>query len=93
MMTTQQTTAQKVADMLENDGTRWTMRDGVSLGQIAKGEGATVERRGDSTRYTFRDSSAIVAEVGGWDIAFPECWCWQGGGHTEACLERQAERG
>jgi hypothetical protein len=81
------TIAEQVAERMGDDGSRFTDERGRDLGAVARKAGADVERKGDSTRYAFSDGSALVAEVGGWDVAFPRCWCWQGAGHTEHCPE------
>lgn len=88
------TTAQQVAALLDDDGQRWETRDGgVSLHDLATQNGARVTRRdGGDTRYDFCDGSAIVTCGGhGWDLALsPDCWCWQGAGHSEECTSLRA---
>lgn len=93
------TTAEQIAQRLGNDGGVFEVapREGeqadprareegnVTLDSLARQAGADVERRDGMVRYGFADGSAIVDAGSAWDLAFPGCWCWTGGGHTPAC--------
>lgn len=96
------TIAEQVAERMGGDGTTFYVEpqgdepadpgareEGqASLDTIARHRGASVDREpGRGTRYAFPDGSAIVDSGPGWDVAFPRCWCWQGGGHVEGCPE------
>jgi hypothetical protein len=87
------TTAEMVARKLDDDGQVFATRDGETLGQMADRAGARTERHGDATRYVFPDGSSIIALPGGWDLGLSlNCWCWQGAGHSEQCLQRAEDR-
>lgn len=87
------TTAEMVAAKMGDDGSEFTSPDGATLDGVARAHGARVEREpGQGTRYLFADGSSIVDAGGGWDLGYgAECWCWQGAGHSEACLAEKAE--
>ena len=89
------TTAQKIADAMDNDG---------DLGDNARREKffSTLRahdpirvstRRHDATRYEFKDGSSLVVMDGAWDFGINDerhCDCWYGAGqdagrHQETC--------
>jgi hypothetical protein len=84
-----QTIAEQVAEKMGNNGSRFKAEDGRTLEDLALERSATTERDpAHGTRYTFADGSAIIDAGGGWDLALsPDCWCWDGAGHSEACIE------
>jgi hypothetical protein len=92
-MTTTTATAQQIANEL-GDGMTFQTKDGRSLHSMAREAHAYVERAGasDTYRYDFADGSSITVAGGAWDLGYRDCFCWRGAGHTEECLERQAER-
>lgn len=83
------TTAQKIANRLNNNGQVWETKDGVSFSDlIAKAVPQIDYRDGygtDVIRYTFDDGSVITEAGAGWDFGYADCYCWQGAGHTELC--------
>lgn len=100
---TKRTIAEKISERMGNDGSQFTVkvRGGWrALGDECRRALGRRENRGGrhygECRWTFPDGSAIIECEGGWDIGIanaPEdCWCWDGAGHSEECLERQAER-
>ena len=90
------TSAEHIARLLDNDGTRWTCDLGT-LDDMIRTFGGTIEhhpgrdrdlgRYGDVWRATFPDGSVITASGGAWDLGFPECWCWQGNWHESCTAE------
>lgn len=87
------TTAERFSKRMGDNGSRFTARDGTSLATVAASFGARRPERHDGmTRYHFPDGSSIIVAESGWDIALsPDCWCWLGAGHSEACLAEKAE--
>jgi hypothetical protein len=75
-----ETTAMRIAEMLDFDGECWETDDGRDLDTLAKEAGAEVTYHDtrELTRYYFSDGSAIVAGVGGWDIEGDEPFSWAG---------------
>lgn len=74
------TTSERVARMLQDDGTKFYTEDGKSLHELATEAGATAEDHPEKhylTRYAFADGSAIVASENGWDLEGSEPWSWQ----------------
>jgi hypothetical protein len=41
--------------------------------------------QGETVRFHFTDNSAITIAEGGWDIGYPNCFCWEGVGHNNDC--------
>jgi hypothetical protein len=78
------TSAEDIARLLDNDGTRWTCDMGT-LDDLVRTFGGIVQHRSgrssDEWRAVFPDGSVITASGGAWDIGYAECWCWQGNGH------------
>ena len=70
-----------------DDGQVWRDADGVALEDALETAGAMRERSNEHSaeRYTLPDGSVITMQGGGWDYGYPDCWCWQGAGHTEDC--------
>lgn len=96
MTTTEQapstpTIAEQISALLDDDGQRWTARDGRDFDQlVADHGGATTEWRdgwhtGDTYRLVFRDGSIITVAGDAWDFGFADCWCWEGAGHNDDC--------
>lgn len=86
-------TARRISELLDNDGQCWETTDGRSLDALCREERVTVAYRGgdpgsDTYRYDFADGSVITVAGGGWDLGYPDCYCWQGAGvdagHTNA---------
>lgn len=91
------TAAEKIAGMLGNDGQNFKMEDGTKLGALCDDHDATVMwrdgyRMGNVVRYKFPDGSTITEAGGAWDIGYPDCFCWRGGGHTGDCTAAQPTR-
>ena len=68
-----------------------------TLDSVSNDHKASVEWRdgmGTGTyRYTYPDGSVITVAGDGWDFGYPCCYCWQGAGHTQECIdEREAKR-
>lgn len=93
-----ETTAEKVADLANDDPDICTRTLGFScICRIAGGFDCKIERRGYLVRFTYQDGSSIVA-VGaawgyGWDISYPDCWCWRGSGHHGDCCNYDPQSG
>jgi hypothetical protein len=34
------------------------------------------------------DGTRLTVAGCAWDIGYPACWCWQGAGHTDDCMQR-----
>lgn len=88
---TTMTTAQKISSQLQDDGSTWQTDDGVSLTDLCVAAGGKKDREEEQglTRYTFPDGSALTLGEGGWDVGYPDCWCWQAVGHKD-CDEPEA---
>ena len=82
-------TAQQIADALDNDGQQWTTRPTddsepkTFTDLIAQHGGSAIEWRdgwmvGDVHRLTFADGSVITIAGSAWDIGFTGCFCWEG---------------
>jgi len=85
------TTAEKISDRYNNDGTNFTDADDVNIGQACEESTNIVYRHPEDTRdhrYVFADNSVITFMGEAWDIGYPNCWCWQGAGHTEECTNQ-----
>lgn len=80
------TTAQQIAAQLGDDGTHFETSDGRRLESLAEAAGGVRETCGAMTRWAFPDESALTVSGAGWDIGFPNCWCWAG-----APADRHAE--
>jgi hypothetical protein len=73
------TTAERIAHLLGDDGTRWETEDGRTLDQLAEEHGAVTTTHPDKhylTRHVFNDGSAIVASEAAWDIEGSNLWSW-----------------
>ncbi len=83
------TTAEKIADLLDNDGQNFETDDGRILGDLLIGEGAVLKwsNKYAATRYTLPDGSSITIAGPAWDLGYPDCFCWQGVGHTDDCTD------
>lgn len=84
------TTAQKIAARFDGDGSTLTTVCGLSLADVCAAEGGTSESAGgddyDLRRWIFEDGSVITErQDAAWDFGFADCFCWQGGGHDDAC--------
>lgn len=87
------TTAEQISALLRDDGQVWEAADGRSFDELIAEHGGTSAWRdgfqtGDVVRHTFPDGSVITVAGDGWDFGYPECFCWQGAGHTEECDSR-----
>lgn len=86
MTTTTMTTATTISAQLGDDGRCYTAEDGRTLGDLSREAGSRVERSDAGyVRYTYPDGSVITDAGPAWDLGYPDCWCWQGAGHTEEC--------
>ena len=91
-MGTAQTTAQVVADIFENDGSKFK-RGGISLDETCSSRGGSRSyAEGDLYAWDFRDGSRITVCGGAWDLGYADCYCWQGGGHVEDCENSDATK-
>lgn len=90
-----QTTAERVADLLENNGDQFVSVRGLCLADECGWHGAThswrdygtIERR----RFVFGDGSALTVVQGmpphgdrsnaWWDLGYADCYCWDSEGH------------
>lgn len=81
------TTAQRIADLFDNDGQRYELEDGRELEDVCAEHGAAlIAKEGGPVRFLFDDGSAIIGNQGFWDIALSEhCDCWKGAGHHHEC--------
>jgi hypothetical protein len=82
------TTADRVSEILGDDGQHWTGPDGERIESICERLGGRCERcetKTDVVRWAFADGSVITIAGDGWDHGYTGCWCWQGAGHTEHC--------
>lgn len=71
----EKTIAERVSELLGDDGTDFSRWD-----EVVEQFWHRVERLPGSglVRYEFEDGSAIVAGVGGWDIEGPTPFSWAG---------------
>ena len=81
--------AEKIAALLDDDGRKWVTRAGVSLEELVAEEHPRTVREFTKVRWIFGDGSVITADGCAWDLGYPDCWCWQGVGHT--CQESDDE--
>jgi len=81
------TTAERISRRFKDDGLRFRDPDGAQLEDVCREAGGRRDREdeSDSTRYTFADGSVLTLTGEVWDLGFPGCFCWQGGGHTDEC--------
>lgn len=75
------TLAEQVAARLDYDGLRWTTEDGIGLDALARVLNARIDHHPHTARwhtyaYRFPDGSAITVAGDGWDLGYPDCWCW-----------------
>ena len=80
------TAAELIAAALGHDGQRWETPDGLTLDELIDLLGGRIEHHPEFPavelyRAVFADSSALTVGIGGWDIGYASCWCWQGNGH------------
>lgn len=70
-----------------DDGQRWRDANGTSLEDACTEANGRLDRsdEDDKDRYTFPDGSVLTLCDGGWDLGYPDCFCWQGGGHGDDC--------
>ncbi len=85
-----ETTAQKIAEQLHDDGQVWETDGGITFGRLVAEESSRADwrdgyRTGEVVRYTFLDGSVITEAGAAWDFGYLDCFCWQGVGHTEEC--------
>ena len=75
-----QTTAERVAALLGDDGMRFETEDGREFAELLEAEHATEQHdwTRSATRYLFPDGSAIVEQGGAWDIEGPTPFSWAG---------------
>jgi hypothetical protein len=87
------TTAEQIAARFHDDGQRWKDDQGIDLDTACAEAGGKRDSTGERMvyRWTFADGSVITAAGGGWDLGYPDCYCWQGAGHTEDCAGEHAE--
>lgn len=74
------TTAERVAQMLGDDGTKFEAEDGRTLDELAEASEARIAKHETEElwRHLFPDGSAIVAAPGAWDIEGPTPFSWAG---------------
>ena len=88
--------AEKISEIMGNDGQTWETPDGLTLVEVIESRGGrrdyTNRRRrhstDDTTCYDLPDGSVITVAGGGWDLGYPECTCWRGTGHADDCPHR-----
>lgn len=85
--------AQRFSKLFDDDGQTFMTKDGQSISDVAERMGADREREHEKCRYTFPDGSIITVAGDGWDLGYPDCWCWQGAGHHEDCEDAPADEG
>lgn len=83
------TTAQTIANLLNNDGQQFETSDGTPVDTLCDAHCPNPEQdweRG-ATRWNFDDGSSIIIAGEAWDfgIADSECCCFDGAGHSEQC--------
>ena len=86
---TGETIAEKIAQLLGNDGQRWETEEGLTFDDLCAEAGA-VRIRDDArelTRYEFPDGSAIVASPGAWDIEGSTPYSWAGAEVLQSPIE------
>lgn len=79
------TTAQKISAMFYNDGQRFKTKYGKSLFAACRERGTWPDTDGDAERWAFPDGSVITIAGEGWDLGYPDCFCWRGAGHADDC--------
>jgi hypothetical protein len=74
------TTAERIAEMLGDDGMRFETEDGRTLDELTEEAGGHIIKHEtqDLWRYLFPDGSAIVAAPGAWDIEGATPFSWAG---------------
>lgn len=96
------TIADQIAAAAGDDGRRWYLKYDLTLDdgrrflagtyfvEVLRAVATSTDQRPDDsgiTRYTFADGSVIVPAGDGWDLGYPDCFCWQGAGHEpKSCL-------
>ena len=96
------TTAQQIADALDNDGQQWRTRptddsEPVTFNELIEQRGGSSIswrdgwRTGDVRSHTFADGSVITVAGDAWDLGFPDCFCWAGSVQQEghSCQEEE----
>jgi hypothetical protein len=82
------TTAERIAELFDNDGQRYELADGRELSEICDAEDVCMCEALDDggTKWTFADASMLVDHGYGWDVGISEhCTCGKGAGHHAAC--------
>jgi hypothetical protein len=79
------TMAEKISERFKDDGQVFVDKDGKSIDDVCAVACDRSLTIGDCTRYTFSDDSIITVCTEAWDFGYPECMCWQGGGHNSGC--------
>jgi len=92
-------TAQTISALLNDDGQVFAAADGRTLEDLTEAHGATITTpngawdsptpNGAWARYVFGDGSVITVVGNGWDLGYPDCYCWQGVGHNDCVAEEQ----
>ena len=89
------TDAERMARRFNDDGHNFTA-NGVTLDDACRSAGARREWRNgpgtDTYRWRFADGSVITIAGAAWDLGFSDCYCWQGGGHSDECENRRKDR-
>jgi hypothetical protein len=73
-----ETIAEKIAQLLGNDGTRWETKEGKHFDDLCKEANAYLSIREYVTRYLFPDGSALLASAAYWDIEGDKPFSWAG---------------
>ena len=74
------TTAERIAELLLNDGMRFETEDGRTLDELTEEAGGHIIKHetDDLWRHVFPDGSAIVMSPGAWDIEGSAPFSWAG---------------
>jgi len=78
--------AAQISHLFDDDGQHFTADNGIELSKICAdfaGVQGTTRDSEHGERYVFPDDSVITIAGAGWDLGYPDCWCWQGTGHIE----------
>lgn len=87
---TMQTIAETISDALNGDGQVWTTADGATIDDLIRQHGGHHRQSDNIHAYDFADGSTITIADGGWDIGYPDCYCWRGLGHERCTLDQSS---
>ena len=81
-------TAETIGALFNNDGQQHDTAEGQTIDEVCRAAAPNPEREGEKTRYEFADGSSIIVTMEAWDYGLPgECFCFEGGGHSDYCLD------